>query len=434
VRLADLLARPLSSGGVAPLAPQETLFDPNPRHPWNRLYHLLYSRTAMDGTDYDQESLEPLFLPTSKFLSEGGSHEQAIAALDEFLEQRAYERINDPLKRAILQRDLWAVFAATVGDARQVFQVDEQRGRISTKDQLEDPGDVVPDKQRERRRELQRRLVQIIRRIALTPEEIGALPDNLTQALKAAAFPMTFDSKHPGRAFLAPDLLAQDGSWVAVSNFTRANEDFLAAPEHVRFTKGRSVFVVFLRLPGGRRTTEAFLRKMSNGDLSQFPENTQTALLRRMLLIDRSGTLRESPMTESLQIRVYRKLDLGIPYEFTLRRRDLFADRTGGLHPVGTDETSYFDFQTRGADVFEMPKLPPAEAIMQTCNRCHSRQDGRGGIHTVSTIYTRSDNGQKATGLWPTTLSHEARTTIDWVRKSYTWGLLQGLWEVRAAK
>ena len=230
------------------------------------------------------------------------------------------------------------------------------------------------------------------------------------------------------------DLLDTDGSWVAVSNLTRANEEFLAAPEHVRFTKGRSVFVVFLRLPEGRRATEAFLKKMQDGDLPQFPEGTQTALLRRMLLIDSSGTLRESPLTESLQIRVYRKLDLGIPYEFTLRRCDLFAGRHGGLHAVGADETSYFDFQTRGGDVFEMPKLPPAEAIMQTCNRCHARLDGRGGIHTVNTIYARGDTGQKPTGLWPTTSSQEARTTIDWARKSYTWGLLQGLWAARAGE
>ena len=94
-------------------------------------------------------------------------------------------------------------------------------------------------------------------------------------------------------------------------------------------------------------------------------------------------------------------------------------------------DSIYFDFQTRGKDVFEMPRLPPAESIMQTCSRCHSLADGRGGIHTVNTIYARVDTGQKATGLWATTLKQEENMTIEWVRKSFSWGLLQGLWEAQ---
>jgi len=410
------------------------LLDPDARHLWNRLHRRLYARTTQDGKTYDQESLEPLFVPGSKFLTEGPSHRQALALLNEFLSRRADRRIKDPVKRAVLQRDLWAVFSTTVGDARQTVRVDEQ-GRIFTLDRLEDPGDVaVPAEQRARRRALQKRLAQVMRRIALKPEEIKALPDNLAQAVKAGAFPTAFDPQQPDRPFLPPDLLARDGAWVAVSNLTRANEGFVAAPEHVRFTKGRSVFGVFLRLPAGRQATEAYLKQMSAGELGQFPEGTQTALLRRMLLIDRAGRLRESPLTESLQIRVYRKLDSGIPYEFTLRRRDLFAGRNGGLRAVGPDDASYFDFQTRGGDVFEAPQLRPAERIMATCNKCHSRLDGRGGIHTVNTIYVRGDHGQKAAGLWPTALGQEAGTTIDWTRKTYTWGLLQGLWETEAGK
>jgi hypothetical protein len=414
---------------------QEQLFDRDTHHPWNRLHRLLYSRTTQEGKVYDQESLEPLFLLGSRFLTEGPSHEQAIALLDEVLKERADAVTKDPLKRAVLQHDLWAVFSTTVSDAQQILRVDQQSGQIIYADRFEDPGDgALPEQQRARRRELQKRLVQVMRRIALTTEEINALPDNLTQAVKAGAYPKTFDPKDPTRAFLPTDLLNTDGSWVAVSNLTRADEEFLAAPEHVRFTKGRSVFVVFLRLPDGRRATEAFLKEMRDGDLPQFPEGTQTALLRRMLLIDNSGTLRESPLTESLEVRVYQKLDLGIPYEYTLRRSDLFAGRGGGLHGVGVDETSYFDFQTRGGDVFEMPKPLPATAIMQTCHQCHRRLDDRGGIHTVITIYGRGVNGQRTTGLGPTTLSQEARTTIDWAKKSYTWGLLQGLWETRAGE
>ena len=428
----DHLNRPQANGNIRG---QGTLFHSDPQHPWNRLHRLLYSRTTQNGRFYYEESLEPLFLPGSKFLTEGLSFQQAITLLDEFLKERADERINDPLKRAIMQRDLRAVFSTTVSDARQVIRVDQERGLISVTDGIEDPGDdTLSEKQRGRRRELQKRLVTVMRRIALRPDEVNALPDNLTQAVNSGAFPRTFDPRVPTQAFLPTDLLAEHGSWVAVSNLTRANEELLAAPEHVRFTKGRSIFTVFLRLPEGRPATEAFLRKMQDGNVPQFPEGTQTALLRRMLLIDNSGTIREAPLTESLQIRVYRDLDSGIPYEYTLRRSDLFAGRRGGVHAVGADETSYFDFQTRGKDVFEMPRLPDGEAIMQTCGRCHSRVDGRGGIHTVNTIYARVDTKQRSTGLVATTLKQQERLTIDWVRKSFTWGLLQGLWEAQSGE
>jgi hypothetical protein len=407
----------------------DTTFDPDPQHPWNRLHRLLYSRATQEGKVYDQESLEPLFIPESRFLVEGPTHEQALKLLDEFLRERADQRIKDPLKRAVLQRDLWAVFATTAGDAREVIQL-ETSGRTLVTDRFEDRGDAdVPPERRARLRALQKRLVQVMRRVALTPEEIDALPDNLALAARSGAFPRAFDPDQPKRTFLPPDLLAGDGPWLPVSNFTRANEEFLAAPQHARFVKGRSVFVVFLRLPEGRRATGAYLKKTQGGELPQFPEGTQTALLRRLLLIDNTGKLRESPLTESLQFRVYHELDTGIPFELTLRRKDLFAGRNGGLHAVGPDETSYFDFQTRRGDVFEMPKRPPATAVLSTCRNCHERTDRPGGIRSMNTAFHGGGSAPEPTGLWPTDPKREAQMTIDWTRTSYTWGLLQGMWD-----
>jgi hypothetical protein len=406
----------------------ETLFDPDPQHPWNRLHHFLYARTAQDGKIYDQESLEPLFIHHSRFLSEGKSHEQAIALLDEFLKDRADRRIKDPLKRAILQRDLWAVFAVTVGDARNLIQ-EEPSGRITALDRFEDPGDhTLPPEQRSRRRALQRRLVQVMRRIALTAEEIDALPDNLALAVRSGSFTRSFDPKRPERAFLPPDLLAGDGSWVAVSNFTRANDHFLAAPQHTAFVKGRSVFVVFLRLPEGAKATNAYIKRTQGAELPQFPAGTQTALLRRMILIDGTGTLRAAPLTESVQFRVYKELDTGIPFEFTLGRKDLFAGRNGGLRAVGADETSYFDFQTRAGDVFERPKKPAATAILSTCRSCHERVERPGGIRSMNVAFSGAGSAPKPTGLEPSDPKSETEMTIDWTRKSYSWGLLQGMW------
>jgi len=266
------------------LRTRETVFHSDPQHPWNRLHRLLYSRLTHDGNFYDQESLEPLFLPGSKFLTEGPSYQHVITLLDEFLKERADERINDPLRRAILQRDLWAVFSTTISDAQQVVRVDQERGRISVTDRIYDPGDsALSEKQRARRRELQKRLVQVMRRIALSARDVDALPDNLTQAVNAGTFPENFDPRIPTKAFLPADLLAKNSSWIAVSNLTRANEEFLAAPEHVRFTRGRSAFMK--RFPD----THVSVERKRSADAPSLPSRPNSA---RVLLIGpgRPGT------------------------------------------------------------------------------------------------------------------------------------------------
>jgi hypothetical protein len=409
----------------------ETLFDPDPQHPWNRLHRFLYARVTQDGKVYDQESLEPLLTPQSRFLTEGKSHDLAVALLDEFLRERADQRVKDPVRRAVLQRDLWAVFAVLVGDARHTYHIDGESGRITALDRFEDPGDHdLRPEQRVRRRAVQRRLVQVMRRIALTPEEIDALPDNFGLAVRSGAFATAFDPKQPERAFLPPDLLSADGSWIAVSNFTRSNEEFLAAPQHTCFVKGRSVFVVYLRLPQCRKATEDFIKRAHGKELPQFPEGTQTALLRRTVLIDSTGRLRVAPLVESLQLRVYFKMDSGLPVAWKLSRRDLFAGRNGGLRAVTRDHVSYFDFQTRTVDIFESPKPVEGTRLLSTCGSCHDRVHGIGGVHTMNTAYSGAGSAPPLTGLATADPAHEAYMTLDWTRKSYTWGLLQGMWDV----
>src|SRR5262249_7308957 len=132
------------------------------------------------------------------------------------------------------------------------------------------------------RRELQKRLVAVMRDIALSPAEIAALPDNFLRAAHSGAFPSEADPAHPERAFVPADLAQEDGPWVLVSNTQRG--DGLAAPCHVQFTNGRSLFLVFARLPEGRAATIAYLAKLTKGKSEQFPPGTQFALVRRMLL------------------------------------------------------------------------------------------------------------------------------------------------------
>jgi hypothetical protein len=91
---------PAARPGAAPAADAE------------RVYRQLFSRIDQDGKPYDREELEPPFVPGSKFLTDGASHQQALAVLDDFL-KGAPETKMTPLERAVFQHDLWAVLAAT---------------------------------------------------------------------------------------------------------------------------------------------------------------------------------------------------------------------------------------------------------------------------------------------------------------------------------
>src|SRR5262249_31736711 len=103
-----------------------------------------------------------------------------------------------------------------------------------------------------------------------------------------------------------------------------------------------------------------------NPDLPQFPVGTQVALLRQMMLIDDRGAVEASPITESLQTRVYRAITarhdhnnvtIDWPaarteqdfYEIRLSRTEFLAGHACGLRAVGQSETEFPIFQTQGS-------------------------------------------------------------------------------------
>jgi hypothetical protein len=64
------------------------------------------------------------------------------------------------------------------------------------------------------RKELQTRLAEVLRRLALTPEQVVALPNNYQQAVASGEFAKEYDPQHRERAFLPPDLFDPQGPWV----------------------------------------------------------------------------------------------------------------------------------------------------------------------------------------------------------------------------
>jgi len=327
------------------------IYHADPAHLWNRLYEALLVRQGPDGNTYGRDRLEPLLWPESKHLLHGPAYEAATAALQEFLNVRGEKLIDDPLKRAVLQRDLWLVFNWLHGSHSDFAEPALDATAVQTA-----------------KEKLSRAAAAVIRRLALTQDAIEKLPDSYAAAVASGRFARRFDAQKPNQPYLPPDLFAADGPWVCVGRM-----DGMTAPEHLREDRdhrfNNSVFLVFLRLPAGRAAAREYLKHMPS-----FPKGTEVALVRRALLIDTTGRIVASPLTESVQLRV----DY-LPSEFRFSRPQLFVVGGGGLRPVGDGETDFkTGFASHRWDEFENRPYglafpgPARQSIKQLCAGCHN--------------------------------------------------------------
>jgi hypothetical protein len=432
-----------------------TFYDPNPAHLWNRLHSVLFIREDLPDTARVPDALDPPLWPNSKYLLSNPSHERVLKILDEFLQSHGEKLIQDPVKRAILTRDLWAVFDWSV-------ERDTER-----------PGEPAYEKEK---LELQSRLAEVVRRLALTPEEIRSLPSSYRQALASGQFGKDYDPEHRDHPFLPPDLFEPRSPWVELFS---QGPDFASeeiAPEHAH-AFSRSTFMVFLRLPGGRKATFDYVRTLwefpepylprpekftvqmdqtvMNRELPQFPAGTEVALVRQLVLFDNHGELQGTPITESVQIRVYRSVapvrqDNGRSreseieasgqdfYQIVLSRPQLFAGHSGGLRATGRQEREFAMFNSFGADEgspAQHVRLDQYSPVLEQCFECHSRP----GINSLNS---------RQHLLRPYYLQHDyPENTLPsgnewWVdesgayekRKRYDWGLLNGYWNSSGGK
>src|ERR1700722_2458334 len=104
---------------MPPRAP--SIYNSDPNHIWNRLFVAFYRQkfASISLTNVGQimepewvgpDVLDPPIGYHPKFLLEDEPFEKCDALLDEFLSRQGAGLIDDPLKRALLQRDLWGVF------------------------------------------------------------------------------------------------------------------------------------------------------------------------------------------------------------------------------------------------------------------------------------------------------------------------------------
>jgi hypothetical protein len=395
----------------------------NPDQIWNRTYSCLLVRHDESGNEYGLDTLDPLLWPATRYLLTGDSYRRAVACLDEFLRSHAERLIRDPLRHAILQHAFWAVFDWLAAGQ----DLPHQRGKLET------------------------RLAEGIRRLALTPEQIEALPDNYGAAAAAGLFAAAYDPDKPQQPFLPPDLFRSDGPWVCLTRYS-------AEPTAIVHFTGRSRFLVFLRLPGGRNATRAYIEKLrsssqpplvGNGSmpllnlaLPQFPVGTAVALVRQMIVIDNTGMPVPTGLTESVQFRVYHAVTPGTQYmnyingpsshdqdfsEFRMSRGQLFANHAGGLVAVGVSEREFATFMTHGMDPFESTKFrEPESVILESCRACHSDS----GIHSVQSrtqwLKQRADISEQGSG---DPIAWESGVTIARKERQADFKRLRTLWQ-----
>jgi hypothetical protein len=400
-------------------------YDQNPRHLWNRLHQTLFIRVGLDGTTYGHDRLDPLFWGRTRHLLEEDSHQKALEVLDEFLRKHGERLIRDPLRRAFLQHDLWALFDWSA------LPYGSQYARERT--------------------ELQLRLAQIIRRLALSSEDLASLSDNYARAVAANA-----------PASLPHGLFQREGEWVILTGAE-------TAPRHVQNFGGRSTFHVLLRLPGRRAATLAYLERLRsferpwiyvesppewgypiemNPAMPQFPPGTEWALVRRMRVIDPSGAIQSTPVIESIQLRRYvvvpaagrfastdEQMNAQQVFEFMASRV-----RGGDLREVRAGERDFLQFQVHDGDPFELSAESLAwyrehrvsdpfrdrmqHDVLRHCFTCHAAP----GVQSVQSLgritHDRRLSAPKFTEADP---DQVLREPVHWT--SYQYGLLRGLWE-----
>jgi hypothetical protein len=369
---------------------------------WNRLDRLFYDRTSADAKLHVHTGADAPFGSEAKSVVR--DPDAAIWLLDEFLKSDFERQFADPLERAMFHRDLWYAF-----------------------DMLARPPD--PDSENDaavrseylKRRPILKRLALLLKRVEQPATVLASLPDNYKKTVELKIYPARFDVQHPEQPYLPNDLrLDGTADWVLIGS----QSGRLAAPEHARFVEGKSLFVPMLRLPGGRKATETFLAAMPaelgipmSPKFRQFPDGTQVALVRRMLLPDQNETLQLTPVIESIQLRVFSKGNQMHSFEFTLDRPESFAAR-GGLRTLAHDDVAHFGFGIEPIDRTDAGKPKP---ILASCKACHGQEK----LFSVNTFGFRTLLGYQ--GASQADLGTQIRLTKELKKSSYAWGLLVGL-------
>ena len=336
-RAAVVLCLALTTGAVSPLLGEELqdfyhqdgalagtlksdaplpIYDSDPRHLWNRMFAAFYIRPrvlpASEGqpplTRYEGGDVIEFFAwGKTEYWSSSEVFDKVNPLLDEFLTRNGWQQFSIPLKIAVFQHDLWAVYD---------HLIDQNIKRSGDREA------------RNRRDVLCRKLALCIQHLTLPTEDLLQLQDTYTIAVKSGDFSPQhgFDAE---RNYLPPGLLGQPEEWVEVDfHQPDLHEDlsdrFITL--HARSLQGRSYYRIFYRFPEGRQQVVDYLKELDqrgidwkqsaqNGfiaiqrDAPSLPVATEVVLLQLMMSLNDRLEPTPTRIVESFQFRVYCNID-----------------------------------------------------------------------------------------------------------------------------
>ena len=360
----------------------------------NRLFCLFFTRVGRDGISHGGDILDPYLWPETTYVLSEPVFSLAVDTLRSLLANNVI-RNSKPLTRAMLQRDLLAVY-----------------------DWLLEPALV----RNERRNILADLVGQAIDLVALSRREIESLPDTYLESKRdgRVAWPSTASD-----LVLRNNLYDSQGDWVCVGNA----EGIPAARTHAESFRGRSVFHIFVTAPGGRAGVLRFLNELMFRDglgvVAAPPKEVSPlalAIVRRAVLRDRTGRRTPSPLVESIHVSVLEK-ERPVAERMArleLSRVQLFRGRGSALQPLGDNDLRHSTFIRHQGDPFERrmagQQMPAAEAgdpPLQSCGACHEGPGLKSFIAFSRFRFRHS--GEPLPRLVATTPAAETALQMGWV-------------------
>ena len=393
-----------------------SLEDPN--DPYNVLYDVLMTRYGPDGKSYAANETSPIILPRSDFPFDDNTYPELNKALDAFaaLPQPKFQSYSD-VQRAIMQRHLWKVYDATHPE----FITESTR----------DEG-IRKQSHSNRRAAVRPKLVSLMQRLALTKDEILALPNTLMAAIESGNSARQPDPKNLTKPFLPTDFYSNESAWICMGDKQEGNA--IPAELHAEKFNWRSTFHSYMRAPGGREETIKNIEKYNRRE--KLPLGTQFALIEQAFLISDEGEQVLSPLIYSIALRAYVGLK-PVPgekalrtvqclAEFVLQPRELIRGNVA-LIPLNPKAPRYelgepecfsggIDDPFKSTTAYIRPRLTH-------CNQCHAGWTNRIGFHTARPSFLKADD-----------LKTISKATSARKREDKTWQDLITLWKTNSKK
>ncbi len=353
-------------------APQP-IYSGDPNDSWNRIFYYLFSRRIetrlsdlfpegapfVDGIstrlferdETGDRAIDPLYpsnsANTGKYLVlTDPAYANFKKALQDALDDNGQR---SPVARALMQSDLWGAHDILSVPFLRADEKDLGKLRLTAVDLIS----------------------RLIKKIALTPEEIKSLPDNYSAAVREHSF---------------PDVFAKDSGWIEVLWFyPRAHDDVAGFRRTAR---------VFLKLKQPRGDVQHFLDGMPDREESDPISGLDgVALITQLLLIDSKGKLEPTSLTSEVQVRLFETAtkDSIKPNDGTLKMMDgsferaklqvceisrklfLLDPASGGLLPEDDNSRAYAGHYGFAEDepVGQGVPAPVQVTLRARCAFCH---------------------------------------------------------------